>query len=96
MEKVSDIHVRVRKKTDGLLVRNRIHVDRLKHGHLRNHPEDLTPPDNMDIIEPAILGVDELAESPNQKDGKEPCDKTDTQPENVFQSHYLEFLLEDQ
>ncbi|XP_046556868.1 uncharacterized protein LOC124266100 [Haliotis rubra] len=70
-KKLSDIHVKVRKKSDGLLIRNRIHVNRLKHGLLRvDRPDDPTPPVNIDSVEPAILGVEELPESCSQRDSK--------------------------
>ena len=56
-EKLSDIHVRVRRRTDGKLIRNRVHVNRLKRGYIWNgHPDNTDPPRDIDAVEPAILG----------------------------------------
>ena len=55
VEKLSDIHVRIRQK-DNTIVKNRIHINRLKLGYLRlDQPDDPTPPPDSDSVEPAIL-----------------------------------------
>ena len=60
-EKLSDIHVKLRRKSDGKQLKNRIHVNRLKRGYLWiNEPYDNTPPNNEDAIEPCIIAADEL------------------------------------
>ncbi|CAC5421872.1 unnamed protein product [Mytilus coruscus] len=53
-QKLSDIHVKIRRKSDGKLVKNRVHVNRLKHGFLwHDRPQDPEPPPNVDATEPA-------------------------------------------
>ena len=63
-QKLSDIHVRLRRVCDGKLAANRIHIDRLKHGVLRGHgPDDPTPPARHESLEPAILADSEVPPS---------------------------------
>lgn len=60
-QKLSDIHVRLRRVCDGKLIANRVHIDRLKHGVLRGDgPDDPTPPARHEAIEPAVLADSEV------------------------------------
>ncbi|CAG2216100.1 Retrovirus-related Pol polyprotein from transposon 17.6,Retrovirus-related Pol polyprotein from transposon 297 [Mytilus edulis] len=59
-QKLSEIHVKLRRKSDGKLLKNRVHINRLKRGYVwTNEPYDITPPLNEDAVEPAIISVDE-------------------------------------
>ncbi|CAC5391269.1 unnamed protein product [Mytilus coruscus] len=59
-QKLSEIHVKLRRKSDGKLLKNRVHINRLKRGYVwKNEPYDITPPLNEDAVEPAIISVDE-------------------------------------
>ena len=61
VEKLSDIHVKIRRKDNNTIVKNRIHINRLKLGYLRSdQPDDPTPPTDSDSVEPAILGEGEI------------------------------------
>ena len=63
-QRISDIHVKLRKKSDGKLVKNRIHVDRLKPGYVwHDTPIDENPPQNENAIEPAVLADDEIPQN---------------------------------
>ncbi|CAC5416682.1 unnamed protein product [Mytilus coruscus] len=63
-------HVKIRRKSDGKLVKNRVHVNRLKHGFLwHDRPQDPEPPPNVDATEPAILADEEIP--PNFVDNTE-------------------------
>ena len=64
-KKLSDIHVKIRSKSDGKLVKNRVYVNRLKHGFLWH----TQPPPNVDATEPAILADEEIP--PNLVDNTE-------------------------
>ncbi|XP_063409146.1 uncharacterized protein LOC134692615 [Mytilus trossulus] len=69
-QKLSDIHVKIRRKSDGKLVKNRVHVNRLKHGFLwHDRPQDPEAPPNVDATEPAILADEEIP--PNFVDNTE-------------------------
>ena len=71
-QKLSDIHVKLRKKCDGKIVKNRIHVDRLKPGFVWNEtPINDDPPINENALQPAVLADDDIP--PNNLD----CDKSD-------------------
>jgi hypothetical protein len=64
VEKLSDIHVKLRRKSDNKLLRNRIHINHLKLGFTRpDGPDDVIPPDNIDAVEPAIISDSEMAPS---------------------------------
>ncbi|CAC5422952.1 unnamed protein product [Mytilus coruscus] len=59
-QKLSEIHVKLRRKSDGKLLKNRVHINRLKRGYVwTNEPYDITLPLNEDAVEPAIISVDE-------------------------------------
>ncbi|CAC5365507.1 unnamed protein product [Mytilus coruscus] len=59
-QKLSEIHVKLRRKSDGKLLKNRVRINRLKRGYVwTNEPYDITPPLNEDVVEPAIIYVDE-------------------------------------
>ena len=61
VEKLSDIYVRIRRKDNNTIVKNRIHINRLKLGYLRlDQLDDPTPPPDSDSVEPAILGESEI------------------------------------
>lgn len=60
-QKLSPIHVKIRRKSDGKLIKNRVHVNRLKLGFLgRDRFFDPDPPDGVDAVEPVILADDEI------------------------------------
>ena len=61
-EILSPIHVRLRRKSDGLLLRNRIHINRLKKATIRMHHEEayIPPLQGADNMEPAILDESEM------------------------------------
>ena len=68
-QKLSPIHVLLRRVCDGKLIANRVHINRLKFGILRNHGlDDQTPPDSIDATEPAILSDDELPPNSHMED----------------------------
>ena len=53
-EKLSNIHVKLRRKCDGKLIKNRIHVDRLKHGHMwSDEPLDPQPLNDQNVEQSA-------------------------------------------
>ncbi|CAC5365511.1 unnamed protein product [Mytilus coruscus] len=59
-QKLSEIHVKLRRKSDGKLLKNRVRINRLKRCYVwTNEPYDITPPLNEDVVEPAIISVDE-------------------------------------
>ena len=51
-EVISPIHVRLRRKSDGFLIRNRIHINRLKKATIRRDYDDcdFPPPVEADAI----------------------------------------------
>ena len=57
--KLSDLQVRLRRKSDNKLVKNRIHINRLKLATDRFN-FDTSPPPHIDATPPAILNEDEL------------------------------------
>ena len=59
-EKLSDIHVKLRRVSDGKLIVNRVHINRLKHGTTRYDDFDDSPIQNVDALEPAILADSEV------------------------------------
>ena len=59
IEKLSDLHVRLRRKSENKLVKNRIHINRLKLATDRFN-FDTSPPPHIDATPPAILNEDEL------------------------------------
>ena len=62
--KLSPLHVKIRRKSDGKLIKNRVHINRLKHGFLWvDKPQDDNPPIGVDAIEPCVLGDDEIPAS---------------------------------
>ena len=61
VEKPSAIHVKLRRVHDNKLIRNKVHLNRLKRGCLRSGLFDMQPPHNADACEPAILDVSELS-----------------------------------
>jgi hypothetical protein len=62
IEKPSQLHAKLRRVSDGKLIKNKVHINRLKRGLLRStEPIDLNPPENSNATEPAILDIDELA-----------------------------------
>ena len=82
-EKLSDIHVRVRRRTDGKLIRNRVHVNRLKRGFIwTDHPDNTDPPRDIDAVEPAILGDNEVPDA----NFACPSDNDDDSTRNVDQN----------
>ena len=82
-EKLSDIHIRVRRRTDGKLIRNRVHVNRLKRGYIwTGHPENTDPPRDIDAVEPAILGDNEVPDA----NFACPSDSDDDSTRNVDQN----------
>ena len=57
----SQIHAKLRRVSNGKLIKNKVHINRLKGGLLRSDkPIDLTPPDNINATEPAVLNYDEI------------------------------------
>lgn len=85
-QKLSPIHVRLRRRSDGKLIANRVHIDRLKHGVLRsNGPDDPTPPTDIDATEPAVLGDSEVP-ADNWVDENSPVDvTTDDEAQDVVE-----------
>lgn len=70
VEKLSNIHCKLRRKDNNVIVKNRVHINRLKHGYIRpDQPDDTTPPEHGDATEPAVLGE---AEIPPQRDAQPP------------------------
>ena len=59
-EKLSDIHVQLRRVSDGKLIVKRVHINRLKHGTTRYVDIDDSPIQNVDALEPAILADSEV------------------------------------
>lgn len=59
-EKLSDIHMKLRRVSDGKLITNRVHINRLKHGTIRFDDFDTTPPEDINATEPAILADSEV------------------------------------
>ena len=56
IERLSDIHVRIRRKCDGKLVKNRVHIERLKKATINpDIPDDNTVPGDADALPPVIL-----------------------------------------
>ena len=63
-QKLSPPHVKIRRKSDGKLIKNRVHINRLKHGFLWvDKPQDDNPPICVDAIEPCVLWDDEIPPS---------------------------------
>ena len=61
IEMPSQIHAKLRRVSDGKLIKTKVHINRLKKGLLRSDkPIDLTPPDNINATEPAVLNYDEI------------------------------------
>ncbi len=61
-EKPSELHARLRRVSDGKIIKNKVHINRLKLGLLRSdQPIDLTPPIDADATEPVVLSDNELA-----------------------------------
>jgi hypothetical protein len=61
VEKPSHLHAKLRRVSDGKPVKNKVHINRLKQGTLRSTvPIDLSPPQDIDATEPAILNFDEI------------------------------------
>ena len=61
VEKPFAIQVKLRRVHDNKLIRNKVHVNRLKRGCLRSGLFDMQPPHNVDACELAILDVSELS-----------------------------------
>jgi hypothetical protein len=57
-EKLSSVHVKLHRLSDGKTIKNRIHINILKRGTLRFYEFNEAPPENIDAVEPAILGDD--------------------------------------
>ena len=51
-QQLSPLHVKIRRKSDGKLIKNRVHIHRLKHGFLwvDKPQEDNNPPIGLDAI----------------------------------------------
>ncbi|CAC5364270.1 unnamed protein product [Mytilus coruscus] len=80
-QKLSDIHVKIRRKSDGKLVKNRVHVNRLEHGFLwHDRPQDPEPPANVDATELAFLADEEIP--PNFVDNTEIPQVVDNMSQN--------------
>jgi len=63
-QKISDIHVKLRRVNDNKTVKNRVHINRLKLGLPDdNVPIDPTAPVGIDAIEPAILADSECIDA---------------------------------
>jgi hypothetical protein len=61
VEKPSELHAKLRRVNDNKLIKNKIHINRLKMGLLRsNEPIELSHPEHGDAAEPAYLYNDEL------------------------------------
>ena len=61
VEKVSPLHVKLRRKSDSKLVVNKIHVNRLKRAVIRpDQPDDTRPPAGIDAVPPAVLDDSEI------------------------------------
>ena len=61
IEMPSQIHAKLRRVSDGKLIKNKVHIGRLKRGLLRSDkPIDLIPPGNINATEPAVLNYDEI------------------------------------
>ncbi len=57
----STIHAKLRRVSDSKLVKNKVHINRLKLGLLRSRqPIDLNPPTDVDATEPVVLDVSEI------------------------------------
>ena len=63
-QKLSPLHVKIRRKSDRKLIKNRVHIKRLKHGFLWiDKPQDDNPLIGVDDMEPCVLGDDEIPAS---------------------------------
>jgi hypothetical protein len=60
IEKPSPLHAKLRRVWDNKIIRNKVHINRLKHGCLRSGLNDLAPPVNVDACEPIVLDVNEV------------------------------------
>ena len=59
VETLSTVHVKLRRKIDGKLLKNRIHVDRIKRGFVwTGEPRDPRPPRNE--VEPLLLNENDI------------------------------------
>ncbi|CAC5405552.1 unnamed protein product [Mytilus coruscus] len=91
-QKRSEIHVKLRRKFDGKLLKNRVHINRLQRGYVwTNEPYDITPPLNEDAVEPAIISVDEtpadsIAEEvqPNLSQSQDNATKNNNSDKTIF------------
>ena len=56
VEKLSPLHVKLRRKSDSKLVVNKIYINRLKHAVIRpDQPDDTRLPADIDSVPPAVL-----------------------------------------
>ena len=60
-EKVSQLHVKLRRKSDSKLVVNKIRIIQLKRAVIRpGQPDDTHPPTDIDSVPPAVLDDSEI------------------------------------
>ena len=97
-EKLSDIHMKLRRVSDGKLIANRVHINRLKHGTIRFNDLDQTPPENIDAVEPAILADSEVPDESvkndtNETDKIENTDNNETDQNDESRMFEVEKIL---